>query len=269
MGSRMPRLLKEVLARFDEPSREIVEACQRVFGTDLVAVIMKGSVVRGDFIPYYSDFDIHIFLHKNALEQERAPAFDLAMSMQATVGRIDLERLQISAVQVTYNNADSTPSSWSSTPPEVSRTLYGRSPEYDTHSQNWGGDAISTLEGLEDERRYEIRAVHDISDSLLYRLVRRQGAFLKGGAHSLAGLFMDDIRAAQILPYWDLDDYLRKQTSGQLDLSKFHEYAERWKETRTRPGDLRSMFRIGMAQLESMAGYRTRFPCGKKGASTS
>jgi len=98
----------------------------------------------------------------------------------------------------------------------------------------------------------------------LARIVRRQGVFLKGGAYSLAGLIMKDVRRAQLLPYWELDDYLFSQTNGRVDLGPFHEYARDWKTVRNNPPQLRKMFVIGTTQLQELGAFRPRNDAGPR-----
>lgn len=42
-------------------SAQMLDIAQDVFRGDLTAMIVKGSAIKGDFIPHYSDFDVHIF----------------------------------------------------------------------------------------------------------------------------------------------------------------------------------------------------------------
>ena len=216
---------------------------------------MKGSVVRGDFIPYFSDLDIHVFANEKALMLGQAPRPEAAMALQEVIGELDLEAFQLSSIQLTFNNADGRPRTWSASPPEVSRVLYGSLPPYDMSSDNWQDDALSVLEELEKEMTYELRSVPDKDDDGLARIVRRQGVFLKGGAYSLAGLIMKDIKRAQLLPYWELDNYLFNQTNGRVDLQPFHEHARDWKAVRNNPPLLRKMFVIATAQLQELAAF--------------
>jgi len=240
----------------DAPMARVLETLKKVFTKNLSAVAVKGSVVRGDFIPYFSDLDIHVFANEKALMLGQAPRPEAAMALQEAIGELDLEAFQLSSIQLTFNNADRRPRTWSPSPPEVSRVLYGSLPPYDLSSDNWQDNALSVLEELEREMTYELRSVPDKDDDGLARIVRRQGVFLKGGAYSLAGLIMKDVRKAQLLPYWELDDYLFSQTNGRVDLRPFHEYARDWKTVRNNPPQLRTFFVIGTTQLKELAAFR-------------
>ncbi len=240
------------------PANKVLETLESVFTSQLSAVAVKGSVVRGDFIPYFSDLDVHVFLRETSLVQGQAPRAEAVIQLQEVVGQIELENFQLSSIQLTFNNGDRRPKSWIATPPEVCKVLYGSLPSYDLDSDSWQDDALSTLEQLEREIVYELKSTPDKSNDGLARIVRRQGVFLKGGAYSLAGLLMKDIRRAQLLPYWKLDDYLFTETQRGVDLQQFHDHARQWRETRNNPTLLRRMFVIGTAQLQALASFRTR-----------
>ena len=111
---------------------------------------------------------------------------------------------------------------------------------------------------MRNEVTYELGSLPDKSDSSVARLVRRQGSFIKGSGYGLAGLLMNDIEKAQLLPYWVIDKYLDEETQGKVDLRHFHAYAERWKQLRRQPSELRRMFRIGLQQLQNMSSFGER-----------
>ena len=254
--SELTQFIEGLLEKMDAPVARVLETLKKVFTKNLSAVAVKGSVVRGDFIPYFSDLDIHVFANEKALMLGQAPRPEAAMALQEVIGELDLEAFQLSSIQLTFNNADRRPRTWSPSPPEVSRVLYGSLPPYDLSSDNWQDDALSVLEELEKEMTYELRSVPDKDNDGLARIVRRQGVFLKGGAYSLAGLIMKDIKRAQLLPYWELDNYLFNQTNGRVDLRPFHEHARDWKAVRNNPPLLRKMFVIATAQLQELAAFR-------------
>ena len=53
---------------FEKLREDFVEICKSVFGENLVAIINKGSSVKGGFIPGLSDVDLHVYLKDEALE---------------------------------------------------------------------------------------------------------------------------------------------------------------------------------------------------------
>jgi hypothetical protein len=247
---------RRLAVRFHKPLQSIVEASKTIFGQDLVAVVVKGSTIRGDFISYYSDLDVHLFLHDGSLTEDNTLWLDDALKLQPVVERIDPERLQISSVQIAFNSADHKPLLWSPTPREVKLVLYGNPPEYDLRAVGWRRDAETTLLNLDKEVAYEMKNFTDRRGAFLSQLVRRQGTFIKGGAYSLAALVMGSVEQAQLLPYWRLDEYLSKKTGGAVNLAPFHVYAHHWKIVRRRSSDLRDMFNIGIHQLGRLREYR-------------
>ena len=149
--SELTQFIEGLLEKMDAPVARVLETLKKVFTKSLSAVAVKGSVVRGDFIPYFSDLDIHVFANEKALMLGQAPRPEAAMALQEVIGELDLEAFQLSSIQLTFNNADGRPRTWSPSPPEVSRVLYGSLPPYDLSSDNWQDDALSMLEELEKE----------------------------------------------------------------------------------------------------------------------
>jgi hypothetical protein len=68
--------------RVDEVVAHILPALRTVFGVHLRAAIVKGSVIKGDFIPFYSDLDIHVFLESAALLDGATPRADSASNLR-------------------------------------------------------------------------------------------------------------------------------------------------------------------------------------------
>ncbi len=252
----MPTLDLSIFQKLLPSIRQVTDASKKAFGTDLVGIAVKGSAVRGDFIPYYSDLDLHIFLHEGALLDARTPRIEPALDLQEALGNLDFEKMRVSTVQLTFHNVDNPQSEWTPTPPEVSRVVYGTVPEYDRESGNWRTEALEMLDMLQKEVLYQLKSVPDKPNSAVANLVRREGAFLKGGGYSLAGLLSNDIRRAQLMPFWELDEYLEKETSGSVNLSSFHTCTENWITARNDIEMLRSMFRIGITNLLAMASLR-------------
>lgn len=53
--------------RADEVLSRIVPALQQTFEDGLRAAVVTGSVIRGDFVSFYSDLDVHAFLEPASL----------------------------------------------------------------------------------------------------------------------------------------------------------------------------------------------------------
>ena len=67
---------------------EFVEACKSVFGESLVAVINKGSTVKGGFIPGLSDVDLHVYLKNDAFIYSDFLKLELGLSMQEKIDEL-------------------------------------------------------------------------------------------------------------------------------------------------------------------------------------
>ncbi|MBI1929799.1 hypothetical protein HYR99_36810, partial [Candidatus Poribacteria bacterium] len=65
-----------------------VEVCKSVFGECLVAIIAKGSTVKGGFIPGLSDVDLHVYLTDDAFIYSDFLKLELGLSLQAKMDEL-------------------------------------------------------------------------------------------------------------------------------------------------------------------------------------
>jgi predicted nucleotidyltransferase len=105
--------------------QEFVEVCKSVFGSYLVAVIAKGSTVKGGFIPGLSDIDLHVYLKNEAFIYSDFLKLDLAFKLQAQMDKL-VRRYDFSGspIQVNLLN-ESLPPDWSGPLPGTYILLYG------------------------------------------------------------------------------------------------------------------------------------------------
>ena len=64
-----------------------VDALDRVFAESLTAVIAKGSVILGNFVPGYSDLDLHAFIEPSRLRSPLVPHPRDALRFKRASGR--------------------------------------------------------------------------------------------------------------------------------------------------------------------------------------
>jgi len=105
--------------------REFVEACKSVFGESLVAIINKGSTVKGGFIPGLSDMDLHVYLKDDAFVYSDFLKLELGLAMQEKINEL-IRRHDLGGgpVQVIMINV-SKPRDWSGPLPGTYIILYG------------------------------------------------------------------------------------------------------------------------------------------------
>lgn len=113
----------------------IVESAKEAFGAGLLTAIGKGSAFKGDFIPYYSDFDVHLFVDSRLVPMlgPRTPSLQQALKSQSCLGRINPESFQVNSIQVFVIDALDYPKDWTPPLPGTYRVLYGNYPTHFRH----------------------------------------------------------------------------------------------------------------------------------------
>lgn len=87
-------MLEEYEQTVIELREAFVEVCKSVFAESLVAIITKGSTVKGGFIPGLSDVDLHVYLKDDAFIYSDFLKLEFGLSLQAKMdglmGKYDL-----------------------------------------------------------------------------------------------------------------------------------------------------------------------------------
>jgi len=153
---------------------EFVEICKSVFGDSLVAIITKGSTVKGGFIPGLSDVDLHVYLKNEAFEYSDFLKLEIGLKLQEKMGGlIKKYDLNGSPIQLIILNVSLPKENWTGGIPGTFILLYGdKCPETPPKAE----------EILEQDRRnlqdvnYSYRLIHsfvDKPDEELHHYVRR------------------------------------------------------------------------------------------------
>jgi predicted nucleotidyltransferase len=118
-------MLKEYESAVAGLRREFVEVCKSVFEESLVAIICKGSTVKGGFIPGLSDVDLHVYLKDNAFVYSDFLKLELGLSLQEEMDEL-IHKYDFGGgpIQVITINT-SKPRDWSGPLPGTYLLLYG------------------------------------------------------------------------------------------------------------------------------------------------
>lgn len=118
-------MLKEYESAITGLRKEFVEACKSVFGESLVAIIAKGSTVKGGFIPWLSDLDLHVYLKDDAFAYSHFLKLELGLALQEQMDKL-IRKYDFGGgpVQVIMINV-SKPKDWSGPLPGTYELLYG------------------------------------------------------------------------------------------------------------------------------------------------
>jgi predicted nucleotidyltransferase len=118
-------MLKEYESAIKGLRKEFVEACKSVFRESLVAIIAKGSTVKGGFIPWLSDLDLHVYLEDDAFAYSDFLKLELGLALQEKMDKL-IRKYDFGGgpVQVIMINV-SKPKDWSGSLPGTYELLYG------------------------------------------------------------------------------------------------------------------------------------------------
>lgn len=102
-----------------------VNACKLVFEESLVAIINKGSTVKGGFIPGLSDMDLHVYLKADAFVYSDFLKLELGLSLQekmdALICKYDIGGGPIQVIMINVTKSRD----WSGPLPGTYLVLYG------------------------------------------------------------------------------------------------------------------------------------------------
>lgn len=230
----------------------LLAAGLEVFGDGLVTAILKGSAVKGDFVPGYSDFDMHLFLRSSVVPMVdgRTPALDRALAFQAAMGGLDPEAFGVSTIQVYFLDGPNYPSDRTPPIPGTYELVYGSLPP--DLPQPQPDEIVTKARSFFPWARREAQAfigrIADKPDSRLASYVRLFGTSVKPAVYHAAIL-----RGEPPLEVWrrSVADVLPVVDpwcpSGSLDA--FFAGVWRWSEVRHDPARLRALFRSGYCGL--------------------
>lgn len=229
----------------DDAQRIVIDAVHEVFGQRLLCAIGKGSAYFGDFIPFWSDLDVHVTL-ANELDAESAMLF------QEKIGTYNPEDFQLQQFQVFFLRAGAYPADWGKPAADAYHVLAGDyaepAPTRDESlaaARGFLADlprAVATLTG----------GAVDKYDGALHRSVRLAGCYVKSGLYNFAAVAGPDP-----VGVWShsVEETLQFAESRLPDvkLRRFYEAIGDWRETRQNPAVLRGMMRIALIGLRSLA----------------
>lgn len=241
---------KEVRGAIDR----IVAAAQTAFGPHLRCVTLKGSLLKGDFLPRYSDLDIHAYVDPEALEGDRTPKLDFALRFQEAIGPFDPDDSAVSQFQVYFLRADRAAEGWMPAVPGTYEVLYGEPPPAlrDWEGYDYVAQARRNLERIPAERRTLIGRILDKPDTSLATYVRLAGTILKGHAYSAAIVVTGDPRSALAMRTRDLVHFLEAQDPALAAFGGYYEFVKAWERVERDPHRARQAFRKALDALQAI-----------------
>ena len=247
----------EVLDRAEDL---VVSACRAVFGSSLLCVTLKGSAVKGDFIPSYSDFDFHVFLKPDVTDGESAPKAECAIRFQRAFGHVAPEDFEVSQFQIYFINSEKYPEDWSPPVEGTYRILWGSLPEtakeLDDAAYIRSAEQHLSLSRIEYSRRSNVARFVDKPDARIAYNVRLVGATLKNFMYSVLVLLTKKPEVAFGLELDKMIALVGEGIGSESHLAAFFEYISDWTRIQQDPEYAREAFREGIQALDEIASWR-------------
>lgn len=188
MRQNLPEPAFPPLPPMPEPARgeltaRLLQNILDVFGGGVVAVLGKGSCFKGDFLPGYSDFDLHVFLDpaRAPMLGPRAPALDRTVAFQRAIGPIRAEDYGAGALQISFVDAVDYPDDWTPPLPGTFTVLHGALPDSlpEPPPEAIRAQALAFFPRLRRDLRAHLHRIADKPDTRLAGAVRLLGTSVK------------------------------------------------------------------------------------------
>ncbi len=238
----------------DEAANLVVSACRESFGGNLECVTLKGSAVKGDFIPLYSDFDFHVFLNPKAMEGERVPKIGYALRFQKAFGHVKPADYGVSQFQIYFINSQHYPDDWVPPAEGTFRVVWGKLPSaaVEMDSQAYVQQANENLKTAEDTRRSLIGKFVDKPDASVPSLVRLLGTYLKGYMYSVMILLSASPKDGLKSRLDEMTAQVEKGVGSKGHFNAYFEQISDWAAIQQDTDKARAAFREGMAALDEI-----------------
>jgi len=254
---RFSPLEAEVL---DRAAGLVVSACKAVFGPDPICVSLKGSAVKGDFIPGYSDLDFHIFLRPDVMDGENVPKAEHAVRFQRVFGHINPEDFDVSQFQIYFINSENYPKDWAPPVQGTYKVLWGSLPETAKEPEEPAyirfAEQHLSLPNIEYSRRSIVGRFVDKPDSRIASIVRLLGATLKNYMYSVSVLITRDPKIAFGLKLDKMTDIVEEGIGSAGHFRGFYEHISDWQRIRKDPECARQVLKEGIQALDEIARWR-------------
>lgn len=252
MYARTPPMPPELV---DDLSSRLLGIAQDAIGEDLTAMIVKGSAIKGDFIPYFSDFDVHLFVNDSVMRGPLTPVQSIAIPFQERFSEIDVDAYQVSQIQVMMISADRYPSDWIPALPGSYRLIAGELPATlpVVTDKMVRSHAVSGLGRYGQWIDTILARVVDKPDQQLADNVRLAGTLLKAALYEASIVLGSPPVKSWERSLRDTLDEVEPQLMPDRPASRYFDRAWRWREIRNEGSELRLMLADGLSGLQSLA----------------
>ena len=254
--------MKAIGLIYDPPSAKIIEeatglvlsACRKAFGDNLVCITLKGSAVKGDFIQYYSDFDFHIFLKPQVMDDATVPKAEYAMEFQRAFGSVNPQDFCASQFQIYFINSEAYPGDWLPPVEGTYRVLYGSVPVSAREAEEQGYLRLSLdyLASVEESRKTIVGRFVDKPNSAIPNLVRLLGTTLKGYMYSVSALTLPNPKQGLKLGLDEMIEIVEKEVKSGGHIGGFFQLISDWRMIQSDIESARQAFKEGNEAMKEI-----------------
>lgn len=238
----------------DEAVRAIREAALDAFDGHVDAILLKGSALRDDFLPGYSDLDIHIYVPSSHMRGGRQPRLENALRFQRAIGGLDPADYGVSSFQVFFIDAERYPADWSRPLRGTYEIVYGGPVDASPPEEHLrrGRENLSSYPGY---IATLIERFVDKPDARTAEFVRLAGVFLKGAVYSACVVMAGD---PEIVVNDSIRDLLHLLAEGGVDAQPTREFLLRvqsWNESKQDPEWCREAFGLAIQGMQNICDW--------------
>jgi hypothetical protein len=250
------------MLRFSPPSDEevnratklVISACQTAFNENLECVTLKGSALKGDFIPGYSDYDYHVFLSPQAMDSERVPKTEYALRFQKAFGHIHPEDFGASQFQIYFINSQRYPPDWVPPVKGAFKVFLGKLPASarEADDESYIQNAREYLETADHARRTIVGRFVDKPNRRVAPVVRLLGATLKSYMHPVLVLLEKKPKETLRLKLDQMIPPVEKELNSKGHIASFFEHVSNWTKVQQESDYARGAFKEGTEALSEI-----------------
>lgn len=235
-----------------EAVARIQEAARVAFGRGLRTILVHGSALTEDFVPGYSDLDVHIYVSPVFLRADRVPELEPAVDFQRALGALDPREYGVHAFQLIFLDAEQFPADWQKPLPGSYEVVYGGPVDDRAPLGERLRVAHAQLEGYRDHAASLVSKFVDKPDVALPRMVRLAGTFLKGAIHSAALVATGRPGALTGRGLDELLETVREAGADTSGASAFFEAVREWDRLREDPEGCRRAFTNAIRAMDAL-----------------